>query len=104
MVYIEINGNDVTYINREYIKLGKTNEELSQTGYFIENIPGKKDIEGKDAILKYNAETKSLYYEYIDKVPIPKTEMELALERIASLEQSNAELTTLIATMTTPTI
>jgi len=109
MIYIEIDSNN--YIIFRHYKpfdekdgLGRTREELEQTGMVVETLPTPETIEGKTANLKYNPTTKSLYYEYVDKVPTPKTEMELALERIASLEQSNAELTTLIATMTTPTI
>jgi len=108
MVYIEIVNNEVgiTHLKPfdERDGLGKTREELEKTGLLLESEPIPERIEGKDAILKYNSETKSLYFEYIDKVPTPKTEIELALERIASLEQSNAELTTLIATMTAPTV
>ncbi len=108
MIYVEIVNNEVgiTHLKPfdEKDGLGKTREELEQTGLLLESEPVPEKIEGKDAVLKYNATTKSLYFEYVDKVPVPKTEMELALERIASLEQSNAELTTLIATMTAPTV
>ncbi|WP_051824109.1 hypothetical protein [Clostridium sulfidigenes] len=108
MIYVEIVNNEVgiTHLKPFDAKdgLGKTREELEQTGLVLESEPVPEKIEGKDAILKYNPTTKSLYYEYVDSVPTPKTDMELALERIASLEKSNAELTTLIATMTTPTV
>ncbi len=108
MIYVEIINNEIGMTCYkpfdEKHGLGKTKEELEQTGLVVETLPTPEQIEGKVANLKYNPTTKSLYYEYVDKVPVPKTEIELALERIASLEQSNAELTTLIATMTAPTV
>lgn len=109
MSYIRINSNGVVVSVYNYPLhpiwgLGKTEDELLKEGYFIDNIPQADTLEGKCAVMMYNAETNNLYYEYIDEEPTPKTEMELTLERIASLEQSNAELTTLIATMTAPTV
>ncbi len=89
MVYIEIVNNEVglTHLKPfdEKDGLGKTREELEKTGLVLEAEPVAEKIEGKDAVLKYNAETKSLYFEYVDKVPIPKTEMEILQGNVNSL-------------------
>lgn len=67
----------------------------------VDNIIDPLD-NGKEAQLYINPVTKETWYEYID-IPLPEPSKEEQLEqRIASLEKSNAELTTLIATMTTP--
>lgn len=78
-----------------------TEEELLKIGRLVDDI-GKADIiEGKTPILYYNPTANALFYEYVDDSKTGKEELE---QRIASLEQSNAELTTLIATMTAPTV
>ena len=84
------------------------------TGYIIQQITGSNVREpqgGVQFIWAIIPEGKRLVSIDTTKTPheavledIPKTEMQLAQERIASLEQSNAELTTLIATMTAPTV
>jgi len=101
MIYIEIDSNN--YIIFRHYKpfdekdgLGKTREELEQTGLVVETLPTPETIEGKVADLKYNPTTKSLYYEYVDKVPTPKTEMELLQEKVALQEQSILELSMMV--------
>lgn len=83
------------------------------TGYIIQQISGsiREPQGGVQFIWVEIPEGKRLVSIDTTKTPhtvvlgdIPKTEMQLAQERIASLEQSNAELTTLIATMTAPTV
>lgn len=75
-------------------------EDRARHGIYIDSIPVEPPINiGQANILHINPTTLELFWVTID---IPKTEIELALERIAYLEKSNAELTTLIATMTTP--
>jgi len=79
-----------------------TEEELISKGWYLfETLPTPEQIEGKESILKLD-ESGNVYYEYRDRlIPEPSKEEQLE-QRIASLEKSNAELTTLIATMTTP--
>lgn len=83
------------------------------TGYIIQQISGsiREPQGGVQFIWVEIPEGKRIVSIDTTKTPhtvvlsdIPKTEMQLAQERIASLEQSNAELTTLIATMTAPTV
>src|SRR5699024_6182997 len=76
--------------------MGKSKEELEQEGILVDSIPEPQQIEGKSAVLHFNPETKDLWYEYEDK---PKTPEELQQEKIESLEQSIAELTTATAMM-----
>lgn len=65
--------------------LGKTAEELGQTGILVESVPQETIQPGKLSVLYVNPQTKELWYEYID-VPLS------AEERIAQLEKENAEL------------
>ncbi|MFO7153926.1 MAG: hypothetical protein DIU64_003055 [Caldicoprobacter oshimai] len=69
--------------------LGKTEEELKQTGVLIDSIPEPEVREDKIPVLYYNPNTNSVYYEYEDS---PLTEQ----ERIAMLEQAIIELTMLL--------
>lgn len=69
--------------------LGKTEEELLQIGALVDEIPEPEQIEGKEAVLYYNPETNTVYYEYIDREPTTE-------ERIALLEQAILELTMLL--------
>lgn len=68
--------------------LGKSEQELRQTGALVGNIPEPEQIEGKIPVLYYNADTNSVYYEYEDK---PLTEQ----DRIAQLERALLEMTAL---------
>ena len=69
--------------------MGKTQEELQQIGALVDDIPEPEQIEGKNAVLYYNPETNSVYYEYIDR---PLTDQ----ERIEQLEKAILELTMLL--------
>lgn len=48
--------------------LGKTEEELNQTGLLVETLPVRED-NGKNATLFVNKSTKEMYYEYADFPP-----------------------------------
>lgn len=52
--------------------LGKTEEELNQTGLLVETLPVRED-NGKNTTLFLNKSTKEMYYEYTD---FPLTEEE----------------------------
>lgn len=47
--------------------LRETKEELEKTGYFIEAIHPSENVEGFYSIMKYNPETKNIYYTYEEK-------------------------------------
>ena len=106
MIYVEILNEDIGLIHYKPFDtkdgLHKTKEELEKNGVLVESLPIPEYIEGKTVKLKYNSKNNTLYYEYMDIGEIHKTEIEILQERIKALEQSNAELTTLIATMSTP--
>lgn len=56
--------------------LGKTKEELETEGILVEELPLKKEMEGYYSQLRYNKDTKTVYWEYFkqDMVEQPKTE------------------------------
>lgn len=91
MIYIQVNDNkDVTTIDYlpfdEIHGLGKTKEELLETGFLVNEIPSPDTSDkAKDAILKYD--NGSLYYEYYDR---PLT----TEEEVKRLKQENAQLKT----------
>jgi hypothetical protein len=67
--------------------LGKTEEELLQTGYLVEEIPELEQIDGKSAITYYTPE-QGFWFEYAD---IPKTPEQIQAEKIDLLENQTAE-------------
>ena len=81
--------------------MNKTPEELKLEGILVDNIPEPKRIEGKSSAMYINPTNKEIFYEYVD---IPKTQENLMQERMRSLEQSNAEMMAMIATMATPKV
>ncbi|MBH0311912.1 hypothetical protein I7E32_16190 [Alcaligenes faecalis] len=91
MIYIEINKNNEVITQHRYpfdekSGYGKTKEELEQTGIFVESISEPERIEGKEPILKYNPETKILYYEYVENME------GIYKDRIETLEKQVADL------------
>jgi hypothetical protein len=90
MIYIEtdIYGN-VVYQNyvpfHAVYGMGKTQEELLQTGYLVDEIPKEDYVPGKVAVLKFNKETLGAYYEYKD---IEKTKEEIQAVEIEDLKVS----------------
>ena len=100
MIYVEIINNEIGMTcYKPFDKkdgLGKTREELEQTGLVVEALPTPETIDGKVANLKYNPTNKSLYFEYVDILPTPKTEMELLQEKVALQEQSILELSMMV--------
>ncbi len=101
MSYIKIDSNGVVVSVHNCPMhpiwgLGKTEDELLKEGYFIDHIPPADTLEGKCAVMMYNAETNNLYYEYIDALPTPKTEIELLQEKVALQEQSILELSMMV--------
>lgn len=60
--------------------LGKTEEELRQIGALVDEIPEPEQIEGKIAVMYYNPQTNSVYYEYIDRPLTPEEELRQRIE------------------------
>ena len=89
MIYIKPNnydGFDVHYIPfDEVYGLGKTEEELLQEGYLVESIPEPEVIEGKAPVMKYDPATNTVYYEYVDIPPAPKTAEQLIADQQAEI-------------------
>lgn len=61
--------------------LGKTRDELLKEGYLISDIPEPTLVVGKEAIMYYNPNNETVYYEYED---IPLTDS----QRIEMLEKA----------------
>ena len=86
MIYIEINSqNEVTTrhfypFDKEY-GYGKSKAELEKTGIFIDSIPEAERIEGKEPILKYDPNTKTLYYDYLENTDAVNKEKIKVLEK-----------------------
>jgi len=91
VIFIKINPNDEVITRHncpfdEKYGYGKTKEELEQIGFLVESIPEAERIEGKEPILKYNPETKILYYEYIENMEgIYKDKIEALEKQVADL-------------------
>lgn len=67
--------------------LGKTEDELSQEGILIEELPELETIENKIPVLYCNPTTKEVWYEQVD-ADIPPTPRETPLEqRVSEQEQ-----------------
>lgn len=67
--------------------LQMTRDELEKTGVFVDSVPEPEMKEGQRAIAKYNSDTKSVYYEYVN-VPLS------ANERLDQLEAAFNEVLT----------
>ncbi|MGV3267066.1 hypothetical protein [Cytobacillus pseudoceanisediminis] len=85
MIYIQVNDRkEVEFIHHmpfdETHGLGKTQEELKQSGLFVESIPEAMDQAGKYPILKYDP-VSGLYYDYANRALTDS-------EKIVELEQN----------------
>lgn len=76
--YIRINKtNDVIYLHYKPFHprhgLKKSKEELELTGILIDEIPEPEIESNQIANLKFNPDTNTLYYEYVDLPEEPNT-------------------------------
>lgn len=97
MIFMKIENGELTgYINyqpfHEKYGLGKTQEELLQSGILVDSVPKPEQIEGKVPVLKYDGT--NLYYEYQDA---PIDEMTALKRQVAEQEQAIMELTALLS-------
>ncbi|UQW98196.1 hypothetical protein M2M59_04080 [Rummeliibacillus sp. G93] len=87
MVYIEINNGVVTFVhNIPFDKqngLGKTKEELEETGFLLDSIPDATPQAGQDFIMKFDGT--NVFYEYHD-APLTTN------EEVESLKAQNAQM------------
>jgi hypothetical protein len=97
MIFVKVNSNnEIDYVHympfdKKY-GLGKTEEELRNEGYLYESLPPKQEIEGKEAVLKFDPDTKQLYYEYVDRQLTPEEKIQQLNERISLMQQAIDEL------------
>lgn len=89
---LENGKHRVYYINYAPLNdgTGRTLEELEkeENSIIVETIPQPEIIEGKEAILYINPETKDMWYEYVD-MPIsysPETEIEKLKAQIIQIQ------------------
>lgn len=69
--------------------LGKTEEELNQTGLLVESLPVRED-NGKNATLFVNKSTKEMYYEYADFPPTEDEKFEQVNSALSAALMENA--------------
>ncbi|QSB48759.1 hypothetical protein [Parageobacillus toebii] len=90
MIYIEVDENGLVKFTHykpfdEKDGLGKTEEELRQTGYLVESIPEQENIPNKVPVLKFDKNSEEFYYEYVDRPLTTEEKLEL-------MEQENQGL------------
>lgn len=89
-IYIKVNSNNiVTTVHYDPFDptqgLNTPRDELEKEGFFVSNIPKAEIKTGRRAVMKYNRDSKELYYDYI---PVPAS----AEERLASIEGALNEI------------
>lgn len=103
MIYIKIGAkitdekypiNFISYMPFDEINgMHKTETELEQEGYLIDSLPAPQVIDGKDAVMYFNPVTKTVFYEYADKLKTPdEAEKETFSNTLATLTLENADL------------
>ena len=108
-VYIRADSSTgvVTFIHRRPFDpvngLGETRDNLSKTGFFVDEFPEPKPSIGKRAVAYYDHERKKVYYEY-ELVPFSEKEQlsmmqNMMNEMILSSNSSSAIMPMAIATM-----
>lgn len=93
MVYITVEKDNVVGMLFRYPfdpinGMGKTEEELLQTGKLVENVPEISYVEGKSQFYKYDPDTNSVYIEYVDAYTQPLT----VDQEVSLLKEQNAQM------------
>jgi hypothetical protein len=96
LIYIEINKDNSIGLTHympfdEVHGLGKTKEELEESGLLVESLPISEDMIGKSQVLKYD-ETKGLHYEYVDRQLTPEEKLEQVQEKQELMQQAIDDL------------
>jgi hypothetical protein len=70
--------------------LGKTQVQLEQEGILVDSVPEPDQVQmqSKNSVMYINPSTKEIWYEYID---IPKTNEQILIEKVDSLQSSLIE-------------
>ncbi len=68
--------------------LGMTKDELEHEGVLIESIPIPEKKEGLNSVMKYEPNTKNVFFEYLE---VPKTEEEKIKQMESELATSKAD-------------
>ena len=95
-IYIKVDSNThvVTFVHKRPFDpvngMGISREELSKTGFFVNEFPEPAARVGKRAVAYYDHEQKKIYYEYI---PTPFT----TKARIDMIEQATNDMLMLLA-------
>lgn len=97
-IYIKVDNKThvVTFVHKRPFDpingMGLSREELSKTGFFVNEYPEPAPRVGKRAVPYYDHEQKKIYYEYI---PTPFT----TKARIDMIEQATNDMLLMFATM-----
>ena len=96
MIYFEHKDGDVTVIHympfHAVHGLGKSKEELEQTGFFVASVPDEEFVQGKISKLKFNEGMGELYYEYVDAPPSEQDKLAQLEKRQELIQQMLDEL------------
>ena len=94
MIYLQVDEKGQVVFQHhmpfdETFGLRKSEEDLLKEGYLVDALPQKEERPGKNAILQFNKDTESFYYEYED---LPEDHSLSTEEEIVKLKQQNSEL------------
>jgi hypothetical protein len=98
MIYIEVDENEtVKYIHYmpldDSYGLGKSEEELKETGYLVDEIPEPQIKEGFISIAKYNKKENKVWYEYEVEEEKEEDSIKEVKAQMQGLQQALAEVT-----------
>lgn len=95
MIYIEQKNGTVTLTHYmpfdKTFGLGKTEEELLQTGILVESIPTPVEVTGKSPILRIDGNN-NLFYDYVPRPLTSEEEIQQLKEKQTLMQQALDEL------------
>lgn len=75
------------YVVGEHFDLEKLTEEQRALFTPVEIVPKPETITGKTPVLKYNQETNTVFYEYIERPLTPEEEIDQLKQTVADLTE-----------------
>jgi hypothetical protein len=105
MIYIELveDGEHIGFTHYapfdETYGLGKSVDELKETGILVDKLPDMNELPGKIATLKYDKGINELYYEYIDRPLTSEEELKRLKDFLKTADQKYKELDVSTATL-----